>query len=60
MDLQHVALPWTGGPAVSLAPAKSFVLLGSFSPAFGIERAAMFTQAACNRTSHRPHLLTRS
>ena len=47
MDLQHLA-PHPDRPPCR--PAKSFEFLGSFPPAGGIERAAMVTQAACNRT----------
>jgi len=38
-------------PGQASPPAKLFEFLGSFPPADGIERAAMVTQAACNRTS---------
>jgi hypothetical protein len=40
-----------GGAGQASPPAKLFEFLGSFPPADGIERAAMVTQAACNRTS---------
>ena len=51
MDLQYVTPYRNGGPGPASPPAKSFEFLGSFPPAYGIERAAMVTQAACNRTS---------
>jgi hypothetical protein len=43
----------------SVAAGQTFEFLGRFSPASDIERAAMLTQAAHNRTS-RPHPLTPS
>ena len=46
MDLQYV----TPYPAQASPPAKPFEFRGNFPPADAIERAAMVTQAACNRT----------
>ena len=59
MDLQPVAPPLDRrAPSPASLPAKPFEFLGSFSPAHDIERAAMLMPVACNRTSHRPHVLT--
>ena len=41
MDLQYVTRTRTGGPGPASPPAKSFEFLGSFPPAYGIERTAM-------------------
>jgi hypothetical protein len=43
MDLQCVT-PNPDRPGPASPPAKSFEFLDSFSPAYGIERAAMVTQ----------------
>jgi hypothetical protein len=61
MDLQHLAPHPDRRMRPSTSPqAEPFEFLGSFFPAYGIERAAMLTQPGRNRNLHRPHLLTRS
>jgi hypothetical protein len=51
MDLQYVTAYPARRAGQASPPAKLFEFLGSFPPADGIERAAMVTQVACNRTS---------